>query len=76
MSLRQKRKWTAWDDEDSSGYWGSPIHDIRVRKTWDWTAAAMELRRWVYCGGKVLSGLVAGARPRPFVLRMTERQNL
>lgn len=25
----------------------------------DWTAAASELRRWVYGGGKVLTGLVA-----------------
>ena len=25
----------------------------------DWEAAATELRRWVYCGGKVLPGLVA-----------------
>jgi lysozyme len=25
----------------------------------DWTAAANELRRWVYGGGKVLPGLVA-----------------
>ncbi|MDL1891227.1 lysozyme, partial [Nitrospirales bacterium NOB] len=25
----------------------------------DWVAAAQELRRWVYGGGKVLPGLVA-----------------
>jgi len=25
----------------------------------DWSAAALELRRWVYGGGRVLPGLVA-----------------
>jgi lysozyme len=25
----------------------------------DWTGAALELRKWVHCGGRVLPGLVA-----------------
>ena len=38
----------------------------------DWAAAAMELRRWVYGGGRVLPGLVARREAEvPLILRST-----
>jgi len=38
----------------------------------DWTAAAKELRRWVYGGGKVLPGLVARREAEvPLILQST-----
>jgi len=38
----------------------------------DWTAAATELRRWVYGGGRVLPGLVARREAEvPLILRST-----
>lgn len=38
----------------------------------DWAAAAMELRRWVYGGGRVLPGLVARREAEvPLILRPT-----
>ncbi|WP_042427307.1 lysozyme [Comamonas granuli] len=38
----------------------------------DWAAAAMELRRWVYGGGRVLPGLVARREAEvPLILRAT-----
>ncbi|MEO7320714.1 MAG: lysozyme [Nitrosospira sp.] len=35
----------------------------------DWTSAAQELRRWVYGGGKVLSGLVARREAEAAMIR-------
>ena len=38
----------------------------------DWAAAAMELRRWVYGGAKVLSGLVARRTAEEALLRKSQ----
>ena len=38
----------------------------------DWAAAAMELRRWVYGGAKVLSGLVARRSAEDALLRKSQ----
>ncbi|WP_414041926.1 glycoside hydrolase family protein [Acidithiobacillus sp. M4-SHS-6] len=38
----------------------------------DWNAAAMDLRRWVYGGGRVLPGLVVRREAEvPLILRAT-----
>ena len=38
----------------------------------DWSGAAIELRRWVYGGGKVLPGLVARRRDEATLLMRSE----